>query len=335
MIILGIETSCDETSVALVNDLKIISNIISTQKIHEQYGGVVPEFASRAHMTQLLPIVREAFREAQLTFKDIDGLAVTCGPGLAGSLLVGMCFCKGLAASLKKPFIGINHIEGHILAVNAQGLPVEYPAICLVVSGGHTLLIYIKEPTKYKIIGRTIDDAAGEAFDKTAKILGLGYPGGPAIEKNAKTGNEKAIAFPRALMDNDNFNFSFSGLKTSVLYYVESLKKNNREIVIPDICASFQKAVSDVLVEKSIRALQEFKCNTLILAGGVARNSTLRECFEKQCEKYQKNFFVPAPELCTDNAAMIAKAGHIRLQKGEYSDFSLDVVPNLSLSDSF
>ncbi len=334
MIILGIETSCDETSAALVNDFTIISNIISTQKIHEQYGGVVPEFASRAHLTQLVPIVREAFAEAQLTFADVDGLAVTCGPGLAGSLLVGMCFCKGLATSLKKPFIGINHIEGHILAVNAQALPVEYPAICLVASGGHTILVYIKEPTKYKIIGRTIDDAAGEAFDKTAKILGLDYPGGPAIEKNAKPGNEKAINFPRALMDNDNFNFSFSGLKTSVLYYVESLRKNNREIVIPDICASFQKAVTDVLVEKSMRALEEYKCNSLILAGGVARNSSLRECFEKQCEKNKKNFFVPAPELCTDNAAMIAKAGHIRFQKGEYSDFSLDVVPNLSLTNS-
>jgi len=334
MIILGIETSCDETSAALINDNTILANIISTQKIHERYGGVVPEFASRAHMTHLVPIVREAFAEAKLTFADIDGLAVTYGPGLAGSLLVGICFCKGLALNLKKPFIGINHIEGHILAVNAQAFPVEYPAICLVASGGHTILVYIKEPTKYKIIGRTIDDAAGEAFDKTAKILDLGYPGGPAIEKIAKLGNENAINFPRALMEHDNFDFSFSGLKTSVLYYVESLRKNNKDIVVTDICSSFQKAVIDVLVEKSLRALKKFNCTTLILAGGVASNSSLRERFRELCTKKHVNFFVPAPELCTDNAAMIAKAGLIRLKKGEYSDFTLDTIPNLSLNNS-
>lgn len=334
MNILGIETSCDETSAAVVNERSILANIIATQSIHQKYGGVVPEYASRAHIVKLVPIVQEALQTAGVNYKDLDGLAVTYGPGLAGSLLAGLCFCKGLALSLNIPWVGVNHIEGHIVAVHANEQEIEYPAICLVASGGHTILILIKEPLHYQILGRTIDDAAGEAFDKIAKILGLPYPGGPSIEKAAETGNDNAIRFPRALMENNNYNFSFSGLKTAVLYHVESLHKLGKEIPVDDICASFQKAVIDVLVQKSMNAVKEFKCNSLILAGGVVRNTPLRENFRELARQAQVNFYAPAPELCTDNAAMIARAGYMRMMKNQHSDFSLDVVPNLSFTDS-
>ncbi len=332
MIVLGIETSCDETSASLVDDTLIKSNIIATQHIHEQYGGVVPEFASRAHIQKIVPIVQLAVKNAGISYQEIDSIAVTHGPGLAGSLLVGMCFAKSLALRLNIPFIGVNHIEGHLLAVHANEQDIQYPAIGLVASGGHTILVHIKSPLEYKIIGQTIDDAAGEAFDKVAKIIGLGYPGGPAVENSANQGDPNAIYFPRALLEKNNFNFSFSGLKTSVLYYIESEKRKNNTLSIPNICASFQNAVIDVLLKKSIQALEQFNCSTLILAGGVVRNNTLRKTFKEHCENSKVNFYVPDPELCTDNAAMIARAGYYHLKNGELSDFELDAVPNLALA---
>ncbi len=333
MLILGIETSCDETSAAVVDDQTVLSNIIATQSIHAEYGGVVPEFASRAHIRQLVPIIDMALQEAKCNLKDMDGIAVTFGPGLAGSLLVGLCMAKGLAMSLDKPFIGVNHIEGHILAAAAEDPNLDYPFIALVASGGHSILVHSQKPLSFQIIGQTIDDAAGEAFDKVAKVLGLGYPGGPLIEKAARDGDDKAIAFPRALMDKDNLNFSFSGLKTSVLYYVQAQKRKNNAISVADVAASFQRAVVEVLVEKTFRALGKYNCKNLVLAGGVIRNSVLRRAFENRCLAENIVLRIPAPILCTDNAGMIARAGHVRLGRGEHSEFDLDVIPNLSLSD--
>lgn len=334
MYVLGIETSCDETSAAIADEKSVISNIISTQAIHEEYGGVVPEFASRAHIKQLIPIIKMAMSTAQLTFEDLDGLAVTYGPGLAGSLLVGLCVTKSLSLSLDIPYIGINHIEGHIAAVDAHSDQAEYPFIALVASGGHTLLVYVEKELTYKIIGQTIDDASGEAFDKVAKVLGLGYPGGPIIEKMAKNGNEHAIQFPRALMEKYNLNFSFSGLKTSVLYYVQAQKREKQKINVEDVAASFQAAVVDVLVKKAFRAMKIYKCTNLVLAGGVIRNNRLRKTFEKKCKQNDINLKIPSPELCTDNAAMIARAGLRRLRRGEKSLLNLEVAPNLSFSDN-
>jgi N6-L-threonylcarbamoyladenine synthase len=331
MRVLGIETSCDETSAALVNESGILANIIATQKIHEAYGGVVPEFASRAHMRQLPGIIRLALQQAGIDLSGIDALAVTYGPGLAGSLLVGLSLCKGLALTLDKPFIGVNHIEGHILATAAQIKTIGYPYICLVASGGHTLLVLVREPLHYEIVGRTIDDAAGEAFDKVAKVLGLGYPGGPLIEKTALSGDPGAIPFPRALTESGNLNFSFSGLKTAVLYYAQSLDPGEGIARLPDIAASFQQAVIDTLFMKSQRALAAFGCHTLVLAGGVMRNGPLRDTFTSRCRELGIELAIPAPELCTDNAAMIAQAGLLHLLAGERSGFSLDVEPNLSL----
>ncbi|NOY59653.1 MAG: tRNA (adenosine(37)-N6)-threonylcarbamoyltransferase complex transferase subunit TsaD [Calditrichaeota bacterium] len=331
MLVLGIETSCDETSAALVDDEHILANIIATQLVHSEYGGVVPEFASRAHIKQLSLIIKEALHKAGKDFRDIDGIAVTYGPGLAGSLLIGLGVAKGLALRLEVPWIGINHIEGHILAVSADATGPRYPYVCLVVSGGHTLLLLIEEQFSYKILGRTIDDAAGEAFDKVAKVLNLGYPGGPAIEQKAMNGNSRAVHFPRALLNKDNLDFSFSGLKTSVLYFAQSLDQDELLSKIPDIAASFQNAVVDVLSQKSFRAIEKYNCTSIVLAGGVARNSALRHRFEEDCKKNGIHLFIPAPELCTDNAAMIARAGNMRLRSGYQSSFDLDVIPNLSL----
>lgn len=334
MVVLGIETSCDETSAAIVNDRLILSNIITTQVIHEEYGGVVPEFASRAHMRQLVPIIKIALNKAGVTLNDIDGIAVTYGPGLAGSLLIGLCVAKGLSLSLKIPFIGVNHIEGHILAVTGDNPNLSFPFLALVASGGHTLLVYIEEPFSYKIVGQTIDDAAGEAFDKVAKMLGLGYPGGPIIEKVAQQGNEMAINFPRALLDQNSLDFSFSGLKTAVLYYVQKKQQQNESFSIPDVAAGFQKAVIDVLLEKTWRALDVHDCDHLVLAGGVIRNARLCAEFETMCATKHIKLEIPAPILCTDNAGMIARAGHLHLQRGDRSDYTLDVAPNLSLNTS-
>lgn len=333
MITLGIETSCDETSAAVVNDDRVLSNLIATQFVHEEYGGVVPEFASRAHIRTLMPIISRALEQADVHISDIDGIAVTQGPGLAGSLLVGVCVAKGLALSLRVPFIGVNHIEGHIVAVAASEPHIDYPYIALVASGGHSMLVYIERPFSYQLIGQTLDDAAGEAFDKVAKVLALGYPGGPAVEKAAQTGDPAAVPFPRALMEKDNFNFSFSGLKTAVLYHVRTLRQQNAPIPIADITASFQRAVVDVLLEKTMRAVSAFNCRHLVLAGGVIRNSALRAAFETACAERGIRVRIPTPLLCTDNAGMIARAGHFRLAAGQSSTLDLDVAPNLRLTD--
>jgi len=332
MQILGIETSCDETSAAVVDDHRVLSNIVATQAVHEEFGGVVPEFASRAHIRQLTSIIRMALEKARVKLEEINGVAATYGPGLAGSLLVGLSTAKGLSLALNIPFIGINHIEGHILAVNADHPDLKHPYVALVASGGHSILVLVQKPFDYHVIGQTIDDAAGEAFDKVAKILSLGYPGGPAIEKAALSGNDKAIAFPRALLDRNNLDFSFSGLKTSVLYHLHSLQKNSKTIPIADVAASFQKAVVDVLVEKSFRALYSHQCRHLVLAGGVVRNSILRSTFEQRCAAEAIHLQIPDPLLCTDNAGMIARAGHLRLSDGQKSPLSLDVAPNLTLN---
>jgi N6-L-threonylcarbamoyladenine synthase len=333
MLTLGIETSCDETSAAVVNDTNVLSNIVATQTVHEQYGGVVPEFASRAHIRQLLPIMRMALDQAGVSFASIDGIAVTRGPGLAGSLLVGVCIAKGMSLSMKIPLIGINHIEGHIAAAAADDPHFDYPFIAMVASGGHSLLVHIEQPFSYHIIGQTIDDAAGEAFDKVAKVLALGYPGGPAVERAARQGTASAVEFPRALMEKENLNFSFSGLKTSVLYHVRSLQQQNKPIPIADIAAGFQQAIIDVLVEKTFRALDLHRCRHLVLAGGVIRNSALRSAFESTCAARGIQVRIPAPLLCTDNAGMIARAGHFRLAAGQSSGLDLDVAPNLRLMD--
>jgi len=331
MIVLGIETSCDETSAALVDGASVLSNIVATQTVHQEYGGVVPEFASRAHIRQLLPVIRLALGKAGRSWSDIQGLAVTHGPGLAGSLLIGLSTCKGLALALDLPWIGINHLEGHLMAVSASRAAPEYPHIALLVSGGHTLLVLAEAPLSYRIIGRTLDDAAGEAFDKVAKTLGLGYPGGPAIERSASAGRDQAVSFPRALLKGDDLNFSFSGLKTAVLYHVRSRPPHQVENEIADISASFQRAVVDVLVAKSIRALEKHDIRVLLLAGGVARNTALRKALADKCQRSGIDFFVPPAELCTDNAAMIARAGYERLIRGQRSNHDLDAAPDLSL----
>lgn len=328
MLVLGIETSCDETSAAVVNDQELLSNITTTQPIHQEYGGVVPEFASRAHMKQLLPIIKMALNQAQIRLDQIEGIAVTHGPGLAGALLVGLCTAKGLAASLNLPFIGVNHLEGHILA-NAVKQQLSFPFIALVASGGHTLLIHVEKPFNYHICGQTIDDAAGEAFDKVAKILNLGYPGGPHIEKTAHTGDPGRFAFPRALMDPENLDFSFSGLKTAVLYHMHKHPDSSKS----DVAAAFQKAVVDVLLQKTLWAKDIFKCKNIVLAGGVIRNHALRHAFKQASQEHRFNLILPDPDLCTDNAAMIARAGHMRLTSGYHSSLDLDVMPNLSLNN--
>ncbi|MBN1541066.1 tRNA (adenosine(37)-N6)-threonylcarbamoyltransferase complex transferase subunit TsaD [candidate division KSB1 bacterium] len=331
MIVLGIETSCDETSAAVVDDSRLLSNIIATQSIHEAYGGVVPEFASRAHLRNLLPVIRYALEQAGIGLPEVQGCAVTYGPGLAGSLLVGLGVCKGLALSLGIPWIGINHLEGHIVAPAADGVHPAYPHISLIVSGGHTLLVWVEKPLVYHIVGRSIDDAAGEAFDKVAKVLGLGYPGGPAVQKAAEGGDPLAIDFPRALLDRDSLDFSFSGLKTAVLYYAQSQGAEKTREQTADIASSFQQAVIDILAHKAFAALKKFDCHTLIVAGGVARNLALRRRFDRDCQEQGITLHIPPLELCTDNAGMIARAGLMRLSRGERSNFDLDCVPNLAL----
>jgi N6-L-threonylcarbamoyladenine synthase len=331
MRVLGIETSCDETSAAVVNQNEILSNIIATQAIHQNFGGVVPEFASRAHIQLLNPIIKEALKKSNTSMSKIDGIAVTYGPGLAGSLLVGLCVAKGLCIRHKIPLMGVNHIEGHILALFSNQRNIAYPFICLVASGGHTLFVFCPKHLEFKIIGQTIDDAAGEAFDKVSKILQLGYPGGPAIESTAETGDENSIKFPIGLDKKDNINFSFSGLKTAVLYYAQSLK--NAELVrqLPNIAASFQNTVIESLLSKSLNAVQLYKCKSFIIAGGVARNKSLRKKFQAAMDQSDIEFYVPEPELCTDNAAMIARAGQLHLELGQNSPLDLDIVPNLTI----
>ncbi|SKA91253.1 O-sialoglycoprotein endopeptidase [Caloramator quimbayensis] len=333
--VLGIETSCDETSAAVIlNGRKVLSNVISSQiDIHKKFGGVVPEVASRKHVEAVCNVVKQALDEAGLSFKDIDVIAATYGPGLVGALLVGLSYAKGLALSLNKPFIGVNHIEGHISANYIAHTNLEPPFVCLVVSGGHTHLVYVKDYGEYEIIGRTRDDAAGEAYDKVARAIGLGYPGGPLIDKLAKEGDKNAIKFPRAYLEDESFDFSFSGLKSAVLNYLNKMNMQGLEINRADVAASFQQSVVEVLVDKSITAAKYKGVDTLCIAGGVASNSELRNQLEKRCKKEGIRFLYPNTILCTDNAAMIACAGYYDYIKYGPSKLSLNAVASLKIGE--
>jgi N6-L-threonylcarbamoyladenine synthase len=332
MLVLGIETSCDETAVAVIGDgHKIISNVVFSQWIHKRYWGVVPELASREHIKTILPILETALDEARITLKEIEGIAVTCGPGLVGSLLIGLSLAKGLAYSLKIPLIGINHLEGHIFANFLEYPDLSPPLICLIVSGGHSTLVYVKDKGKYKVLGRTRDDAPGEAFDKVARILELEYPGGPSIDKLSRRCKSSKIKFPRAFLEEGSLDFSFSGLKTAVAIYVSKLSVKEKEEQKPCIAKGFQEAIVDVLVDKFLKAATELNVKKIALAGGVANNSYLRQKLSREASKEGLELYVPSPVLCTDNAAMIASAGDFHLQKGETSSYNLNAFPHLPL----
>ena len=331
--IMAIESSCDETSVAIVkNGREIISNIISSQiDMHKKFGGVVPEVASRMHLEVINNIVREAFEEAKLSMDDIDAIAVTKGPGLVGALLVGISEAKALSYACKKPLVGVNHMKGHICAALITHKELEPPFICLLVSGGHTYLVHVKDYNNMEVIGKTIDDACGEAYDKVARCLGMNYPGGPEVERLAKLGNDEAIDFPRVMLDKNSYNFSFSGLKTAVLNYLNNKKQKDEEISKEDVCASFQRAVFDVLIYKTEKLMKEKNLDTLVVSGGVSANNTLREEINKMCENNGFKSYFPDKILCTDNAAMIASSGYYEYISGVRSDLTLNVEPNLEL----
>lgn len=335
VLILGIESSCDETAASVVkNGREVLSNVISSQiDLHTLYGGVVPEIASRKHVERINQVIDQALQEAKVTFGDITAIAVTYGPGLVGALLVGVAHAKALAFALGKPLVGVHHIEGHISANYIEHKELEPPFACLVVSGGHTHLVVVKDYGKYEIVGKTCDDAAGEAFDKVARAIGLGYPGGPKIDRVAKEGNPQAIAFPRAKVGDNVYDFSFSGLKSAVLNYLNSCEMKGEEINTADVAASFQKAVTDVLVDHAMRAVEEYGFTKLAIAGGVASNSALRAAFESACEENGVEFYRPSPVYCTDNAAMIAVAGYYEYMAGVRSDYTLNAVPNLKLGE--
>ena len=336
MLVLGVETSCDETSAAVVSDGRSIrSNVIASQiDLHAAYGGVVPELASRKHVELVLPVIDEALREAGVSLADLDGIAVTHGPGLVGALLVGVSAAKALAFAASKPLVGVHHIEGHI-AANYLAFPdLEPPFLALVASGGHSHLIAVETATRHVVLGRTRDDAAGEAFDKVARVLGLGYPGGPNIDRMASDGNEKAFSFPRVQFPDAPFDFSFSGLKTAVIQTVNTMRMRGVALPIADLCASFQQAVVDVLVDKAVLAARTAGYNTICLAGGVASNRSLRRTLEARGAAAGLRILVPPPILCTDNAAMIACMGTLRLRLGQRSGWDLNAVPSLSLGDT-
>ncbi len=330
---LGIETSCDETAAAVLRDTAVLSNIVSSQvKIHEQYGGVVPELASREHLKNILPVVREALERARVTLDDIGLVAATCAPGLIGALLVGVSAAKAIAYARNIPFIGVHHGEGHILAAQIEYPAIGYPYIALLVSGGHTALYHVKEFGSYRMLGQTRDDAAGEAYDKVAKLLDLPYPGGPVLDRLAREGNAEAIHFPRG--QRDGYDFSFSGLKTAVRNHVVLFKSKDAgfdpKLIISDVAASFQAAVVDTLVEKTMLAAQETGAGSIVVAGGVAANSSLRERMRNAAEKNGMKLYIPGMDLCADNAAMIALAGYLHFQRGEHS--SLDLNPRASMA---
>ncbi len=347
MLVLGIESSCDDTAAAVVdnNDTGsvVLSSVVSSQDtLHSRYGGVVPELASRRHIEMIIPVVESALEDAGIGLGDLDAMAVTEAPGLVGSLLVGMSFIKGISFVNTMPFVGVNHILAHANAAflvddvgkdregaeEAPEVP-EFPFVALVVSGGHTTLLYMTDYGEYKVLGATLDDAAGEAFDKTAKVLGLGYPGGRVIDSLAKEGNRDAIPFPRALLSKESLDFSFSGIKTSVQTYIKKLHGGFDDITLRDISASFQEAVVDVLVKKAMRAMEAVNADTLVIAGGVACNSRLRVKAGEACSKADFDLYIPPPKYCSDNGAMIAALGYHKLKKGERADFSLNAKPGL------
>ncbi len=331
MNVLGIETSCDETAAAIFSSAGMLSNVIASQTIHHEYGGVVPELASREHLRLILPIIKKALDEADLNLNQLNGIAVTYGPGLVGSILVGLNTAKALAYSLNIPWVGINHIEGHIFSAYLNHPELAPPFVVLIVSGGHTQLVFVEQIGQYEILGKTLDDAAGEAFDKVAKMLNLGYPGGPIIDNFASQGNQNYVKFPRSIMKKNDYNFSFSGLKTAVLYYLKQLPEQERQEHVADIAASFQAALVEVLVEKTVLAATARKINNILLVGGVARNKYLRTIIQQRAEIENFQVYIPELLLCTDNAAMIAWLGYHKLQQGTRSDYSLAPVPGLKL----
>jgi N6-L-threonylcarbamoyladenine synthase len=331
--VLGIETSCDETAVALVEDgRKVMSNVLSSQhEIHSRFGGVVPELASRAHLERLNPLLDEALRAAGAGWRDVDAVAVTQGPGLVGALLVGLATAKALALALDVPLIGVNHLEGHVYANQLEHDVPDPPHVCLLVSGGHTMLVFVPEPFRYEMLGQTLDDAAGEAFDKVARFLGLGYPGGPAVDKASERGNPEAVRLPRAMAGSDDYDFSLSGLKTAVIRYVRGEEAAGREVDVADLAASFQEAVVDVQVQKTMAAAEDRGAAAILLGGGVVANSRLRDRMAREAERRRVPLLYPSPELCTDNAAMIASAGFFRLERGERSSFDIGADPSFPL----
>ena len=335
ILVLGIESSCDETAAAVLKGgREVLSNIIYSQiDLHTLYGGVVPEIASRKHIDKINQVIKEALRKAEVTLKDIDAIAVTYGPGLVGALLVGVAEAKAIAFGTGIPLVGVHHIEGHICANYIANPGLEPPFLCLVVSGGHTHLVNVKDYGEYEILGKTFDDAAGEAFDKVARAIGLGYPGGPKIDKVSDEGNPEAIHFPRAKVGESGYDFSFSGLKSAVLNYLNTLEMKGEKANQADVAASFQQAVVDVLVGNSMDAVEKYGAKKFAIAGGVASNKHLRAAMEKACAERGVEFFLPPPILCTDNAAMIGCAGYYEFIRGVRSGYDLNAVPNLRLGE--
>ncbi len=331
--ILAVETSCDETAASVVrNGREVLSNVIYTQIAdHTRYGGVVPEIASRRHIEKINQVIEEALSQAGVGLLELSAIAVTYGPGLVGALLVGVSAAKAIGFAAGIPLVGVHHISGHISANYIEYPDLEPPFICLVASGGHSHLVVVRDYGEYEIIGRTRDDAAGEAFDKVARAIGLGYPGGPKIDRISKEGNPEAIVFPRAKLVDNAYDFSFSGVKSAVLNYLNGCKMKGEEICQADVAASFQKAVTDVLVEHSLHAVQEYGFDKFAIAGGVASNSSLRAAFQKECAKGGIRFYHPSPIYCTDNAAMIGVAGYYEYRKGVRHGYDLNAVPNLQL----
>ncbi|MFB0517196.1 MAG: tRNA (adenosine(37)-N6)-threonylcarbamoyltransferase complex transferase subunit TsaD [Candidatus Neomarinimicrobiota bacterium] len=335
MIVLGIESSCDETAAAVVVDGSLLSNIVAAQMVHAPYGGVVPEVASRLHERHIVPVVDQALTAAGISLQDLNGIAVTYGPGLAGALVVGLNFAKGLAQALDVPLVGVDHMEGHLWANFLERPPTDdsYPYLCLFVSGGHTHLWRVDGPGQYTLLGRTLDDAAGEAFDKGARLLGLGYPGGPAIESAARGGDPRAVDFPRPLKGSKGCDFSFSGLKTALFYYLKNLNASALRERRQHIAAAYQEAVVDSLLDRLQRSVQLTGLSRICIAGGVSANARLRHRLDAWAEADNLTISYPPLEFCTDNAAMIAMAGYMRLLAGVRSNLDLEVNPNLSLAD--
>lgn len=335
--ILAIESSCDETAAAVVVDGRDVrSNVISSQiALHTLYGGVVPEIASRKHIEKINQVIAQALKEADMKLDDMDAIAVTYGPGLVGALLVGVAEAKAISYAKNIPLVGVHHIEGHISANYIEYKELEPPFLCLVVSGGHTHLVKVTDYGTYEILGRTMDDAAGEAFDKVARAIGLGYPGGPKIEKVSKEGNPKAIDFPRSHVSDGAYNFSFSGMKSAVLNYLNGCQMKGISVVQADVAASFQQAVIDVLAGNAMKAIEDTGIKKIAIAGGVASNGTLREAIQKECQKRAVEFYCPSPILCTDNAAMIGAAAYYDFIAGHRAGLDLNAVPNLKLGEKY
>ena len=330
MIILGIESSCDETAASIISNGKIISNSVYSQDIHVKYGGVVPEVASREHEIQIISVVQDAIEGANIKIEQLEGIAVTYGPGLMGALLVGLNFSKGLALSLNIPFVGVNHLEGHLFASMIDNKDIQYPFINLLVSGGHTQIWQVNNFGDYKLLGSTVDDAAGEAFDKGARMLGLNYPGGPEIQKHSSGGSPDKFKFPRPVNKNSKLDFSFSGLKTALLYTCQKMTSDEIELAKNDLCASFQEAIVDTLLLRLKNAIHETGIKTVSISGGVAANKRFREKLKEQFSEKTKLFFPPM-QYCTDNAAMIGVTGDVLFSQGSFSNFDLKPIPNLSL----